>query len=303
MAEDDNQIDVTTSEMGSESNQADISENDFIFHDDDELSEGLDDDPTDDYNPESEDGVKKDKKKPKRAASKRKPKNSSADSNTAKRPKRNANKKDNLNDSFDEFEDESQKKTKNKKTQKPKKSVKISPHGSSSLSNEEDDNGPNNNMSDSSFYNFIAKNNSGGFFNPGEVLWKIGLKDTLKGHFSERSLKKEDLECQVPSTKITIDVVVAVEKTTHPLKAKKFLTKCTPIGMDKPTILKTEILYKFGFDDDENLRIIHDLRKRYYLDKDDSQFKELKEKVVKANRILGEIKQEERMMYFKGKCL
>ena len=141
MAEDDNHIDVTTSEMGSESNQAVASENDYIWQSDDE-SEGCDDDPTDDYNPGSEDGVKKDKKKPKRAASKRKPKNSSADSNTAKRPKRNANKKDNLNDSFDEFEDESQKKTKNKKTQKPKKSVKISPHGSSSLSNEEDDNGP-----------------------------------------------------------------------------------------------------------------------------------------------------------------
>ena len=298
MAEDD----VTTSEMGSEGNQAVASENDYIWQSDDE-SEGCDDDPTGDYNPESEE--KKNKKKSKPAAPKRKPKNSSADSNTAKRPKRqrNANKKDNLNDSIDEFEDESQKKKKNKKTQKTRKSVKVSPHGSSSLSNEEDDNGPNNNMSDSSFYNFIANNDSGGFFNPGEVLWKIGLKDTLKGKFHARSLKIEDLDCQVPSTKITIDVVVAVEKTTHPLKAKKFLTKCTPIGMNKPSILNTENLYKFGFDDDENLRIIHDLQKRYYLYKEDSQFKELKEKVVKANRILGEIKQEERMMYFTGKYL
>ena len=44
MAEDNNQLDVTTSEMDSE---ADFNENDYIWQDDDELNEGLNDDPTD----------------------------------------------------------------------------------------------------------------------------------------------------------------------------------------------------------------------------------------------------------------
>ena len=306
MAEDDNQIDVMTSEMGSEGNQADASENDYIWQDDDELSEGLDDDPTGDYDPISEDGGKKDKKKSKREAPKRKPNNSSDDSNTYKKPrrqtKRNASKKDNLNDSLDDFEDEPQKKTRknSQKPKQPKKATKATKKGSSSVSNDEEDNVPNNNMTDSSFYNFIKNNSSGGYFNIGEVLWKIGVNDKLKG---KRSLKPEDLHCQLPSTKITIDVVVAVEKTTHPLKCKKFLTKCTSIGTNDPRILNGENLYKFGFDKDENLRIINDLNMRYYLDMDHSKFKKFKEKVVKASNILWDIDKDERMSYFTGKFL
>ena len=63
MAEDDNQIDVTISEMGSdyEGNQSTACENDYIWQSDDE-SEGCEDDPTDDYMPGDDETRKRPKK-------------------------------------------------------------------------------------------------------------------------------------------------------------------------------------------------------------------------------------------------
>ena len=93
-------------------------------------------------------------------------------------------------------------------------------------------------------------------------------------------------------------MVVAIENTKHPSNAAGYVTVCTSIGIDRPKQIRSNFLYLMGFDEEENLAIINDLRNYNSLKVSVSL---LKEKYQLISRILEIEDKNERMKYFTGK--